>query len=281
MTQIINLGRVVGRTGDRGPQGEKGEKGDTGPQGIPGPQGPQGQRGAVGPQGPQGIQGLQGPQGPQGPVVRLSDSLTSDSGDTAATSRAIKRLNDRAAPVLDHVFVIAAQNGDGRIDLDSHLHQSTITVHDNGLFGLWSHAENRWKFLFDASGNLIVGGIASALGFYQNWCNVRGERGSGFIYTNTTGRPIVVAITCRVSPSGKDCSVPPPTENGTPSEGGGGISPPTPDKYLRKNARVWVGNSVEVARLDGATGTFAMSVVVPNGVAYKVEGDIVTWAELR
>ncbi|QHJ78634.1 MAG: hypothetical protein [Bacteriophage sp.] len=267
MAQIINLGRVVGRTGDRGPQGEKGEKGDTGPQGIPGPQGPQGQRGAIGPQGPQGIQG---PQGPQGPAVPLSDSLTSDSGDTAATSRAIKRLNDRMSPVLDHVFVVADQNGDGRLDLDSHLHQSTITVHDNGLFGLWSHTENRWKFLFDASGNLIVGGVNTSLGFAQNWYNVKSSRAGGVVYINTTGRPIMLDVECTLAAGNFDHTRPAGVATGATK----------PVKGVGFNCAKLCINDIVLKNVN-SLGVHSLITVVPPGHAYKIDGNISRWHELR
>lgn len=237
MTQIINLGRVVGRTGDRGPQGEKG---DTGPQGL------------------KGEKGEKGDTGPQGPTIKLSDSLNSNSSETAATSSAVKRIYDTVAPVTSHIYVKPAdQHGSGRIDIYSHLRHSTLTVQDDGSCGLWSQTENRWLFLFDQSGNLTAGGIASALGFYQAWYDLTGQRGSGYVYTNTTGRPIVVSVTCSISASR-------------------GEGNPTP-----RAAHLWVGNGVEAARIAGGTGTFAMSVLVPNGVAYKVDGKIVTWAELR
>lgn len=269
MTQIINLGRVVGRTGDRGPQGEKGDIGPQGPQGVPGPQGIQGQRGAVGPQGPQGLKGEKGDVGPQGASIKLSDSLTSDSHETAATSNAVKRLNEVLAPLANHIYIQYDSNGNGRIDINAALQNAGMTLHDDGLFGVWSNVENRWKFLFDQSGNLVVGGIPSALGFYQNWYNVRDQRGSGFVYTNTTGRPIVVAVTCSISTSGGNSSIP-----GVGGVGGSNAASP-------KMARIWVGSGVEVARVEGTSGIFPMCVIVPNGFGYKIVGDVVTWAELR
>lgn len=271
MTQIINLGRVVGRTGDRGPQGEKGDTGPQGPQGVPGPQGIQGQRGAVGPQGPQGLKGDTGPQGPQGPTITLSESLNSNSSETAATSSAVKRIYDMVSPITNHIFVNPTdQHGSGRIDLFSHLGHVNLSIQDNGCCGLWSRTENRWLFLFDQSGNLTAGGIASALGFYQAWYDLTGQRGSGYVYTNTTGRPIVVSVTCSVSASGGTGG----HQAGGTVIGGAGNSTP-------RTAHLWVGNGVEAARIAGGTGTFTMSVLVPNGVAYKVDGKIVTWAELR
>lgn len=271
MTQIINLGRVVGRTGDRGPQGEKGDTGPQGPQGVPGPQGIQGQRGAIGPQGPQGLKGEKGDTGPQGPTIRLSESLNSNSNETAATSSAVKRIYDMVSPITNHIHVNPAdQHGSGRIDMYSHLRHSTLTVQDDGSCGLWSQTENRWKFRFDQSGNLVAGEIPSALGFYQSWYNLTDQRRSGYAYTNTTGRPIVVSVTCSISTSGETGGH---QAGGTTIGSSGNASP--------KTAHIWVGNGVEAARIEGTTGIFAMSVLVPNGVAYKVDGKIVTWAELR
>jgi hypothetical protein len=83
---FLDLGKVVGPTGEqgppgpqgspgeRGPQGERGLQGETGPQGEPGPQGlkgdtgPTGPKGETGPQGPKGEAGPQGETGPQGPM---------------------------------------------------------------------------------------------------------------------------------------------------------------------------------------------------------------------
>lgn len=245
MTQIINLGRVVGRTGDTGPQGEKGEMGPQGPQGIPGAQGPQGQRGAIGPQGPQGIQGI---QGPQGPAVPLNDSLVSDSRETAAASSTVKWLHDRLVPLSDHIPVIYDANY-ARTDIHSPLYQYALSVRDDGSLGWWSIAEGRWKVLFDKAGHMVVGRDSGALGFHQNWYDAIGGRQSGVVYTNTTGRPIVVTACCKLSNS-------------------------------TNYARLCV-NSATIIAISGTSGIKIIDTIVPDGHTYKIEGSITRWHELR
>jgi len=90
-----------GEPGPPGPEGPQGPSGEPGPKGEQGPQGPPGKDGAkgeIGPQGPQGLQGLKGEQGIQGipGPVDISDSLVSTSKTTAASSYAIKLVNDKA-----------------------------------------------------------------------------------------------------------------------------------------------------------------------------------------
>ena len=261
-TKIIQHDNLKGPQGERGPQGEKGPQGARGPQGERGPQGPQGRQGDV------GVRGPQGERGPQGPSITLSDSLTSDSRDTAATSSTVKWLNNLMTPIVDHVYVRADQNGNGRTDIDSHLHQSTLTIRDNGLFGLWSQTENRWKFLFDQSGNLIVGGVNSCLGFNQNWNNVLGSRAAGVVYTNTTGRPIILTIECSLSSDNFDHNK--------------GLSMNRSKTIKGKGfscARLYV-NNVMLTDIN-SIGNHTLTTVVPNGHSYKIDGNIVRWHELR
>ncbi len=77
-----------------------GAQGGVGPQGTEGPQGPQGL------EGPQGPQGIEGPQGPQGETPPLSNAINSTSTTTAASSLAVKTLNDtKASTALDNLTV--------------------------------------------------------------------------------------------------------------------------------------------------------------------------------
>lgn len=249
MAKIINLGRVVGRTGDRGPQGEKGDTGPKGPQGVQGPQGPMGQRGLTGPQGPQGVPGQKGPQGPAGPSTALSDSLTSDSRTTAATSYAVKRLMDVLTPISESVKVVSDPN-DPHVRLDSNYHNHILALRDAGSFGVWDNVEKRWKFYFDRSGTLTVGKVNSTLGFGQSWQILSKDRISGVTYTNTTGRPIYVMVLCKHPTHG---------EAFTKIEVGG----------------------VNIINVKGALGLLPFTFIVPDGYSYKVTSHFNVWNELR
>ena len=266
MTQTINLGRVVGRTGDTGPQGEKGDTGPQGPQGIPGAQGPQGQRGAIGPQGPQGIQG---PQGPQGPAVPLNDSLVSDSRETAATSSTVKWLHDRLVPLSDHIPVIYDVN-DARMDIHTPMYRYVLSLRDDGSLGWWSVAERRWKILFDASGNLIVGGLNTSLGFAQNWYNVKSSRAGGVVYINTTGRPIMLDVECKLAAENFDHTKPVGIVSGATK----------PVKGVGFNCAKLYINDIVLKNVN-SLGVHSLIAVVPPGHAYKIDGNISRWHELR
>ena len=69
----------------------------SGPPGTPGADGEAGERGPQGVPGPQGAIGPQGPAGPQGNAPPLSDSLTSQNSNVAASSKAAYLLNGKAA----------------------------------------------------------------------------------------------------------------------------------------------------------------------------------------
>lgn len=70
-----------------------------GPQGIQGPEGPIGSQGIQGPVGHQGPRGEIGPRGPAGPLPALSSAIDSASTVTAASSYAVKTINDTKAPM--------------------------------------------------------------------------------------------------------------------------------------------------------------------------------------
>lgn len=101
-----------GLPGEKGEPGEPGPKGDPGPQGLPGEKGDPGEVGPPGPKGDPGEKGEQGEPGPQGPPgppgggeggqsIGLSDAVDSDSSETAATSFAVKMVNDKVSGKAD------------------------------------------------------------------------------------------------------------------------------------------------------------------------------------
>ncbi len=100
-----------------------GAQGNIGPQGEEGPQGPQG------PAGPQGNKGEEGPQGPQPP---LSDSITSASTTTAASSKAVKSVNDALGTKLPMLTGAGATGGvvpvGGYIRVENYTTTTPITL---------------------------------------------------------------------------------------------------------------------------------------------------------
>ncbi|WP_294609781.1 tail fiber protein [uncultured Gilliamella sp.] len=251
MAQIINLGRVVGRTGPRGPQGEQGIEGPQGPQGEQGPQGIQGQRGLIGPQGEPGPRGLTGPQGEPGPAIKLSSSIYSDAENVAATSKAVKTLNDKVSPIYNHMWSVSNPQ-DGRTEIISANGNSCFSIRDDGRCGLWYGPENRWKFLFDQSGNLVAGRAPSSagLGVGQNWQSRLNKSASGVTFTNTTGRPIFVLVV-------------------TGADGNG----------LTRDILIVNGLSLLTAP---QTSGYTVCAIVPAGGTYRSEASkILSWRELK
>ena len=95
--------------------------------------------------------------------------------------------------------------------------------------------------------------IAGMLGAGQTWQNMSGSRSPGVVYTNTTGRPIMVNIT--FNPTGSTASV--------------------------SVAGVQVGATTTVS---GYSNYQTISFIVPNGNSYQssnIAGSINYWAELR
>ena len=91
------------------------------------------------------------------------------------------------------------------------------------------------------------------LGVGQTWQNVTGSRVATTIYTNTTGRPIYVAVYT--------------------------IGSSTNPNYLNVN-----GIAVGVMGLNTALNAVGCSAIVPIGGTYSVtliNGSIAMWAELR
>lgn len=105
------------------------------------------------------------------------------------------------------------------------------------------------------AGSVDVTALATAvkpLGVGQSWQNVLASRSTGVLYTNTTGRPITVAI--------------------RHSQVGGNES------YITVDGLVLQGGLQ-----NGVGGYQGYSVVVPGGSTYRVDGGntILSWHELR
>ena len=93
--------------------------------------------------------------------------------------------------------------------------------------------------------NAFVAGI----GVNQTWTDVTASRASGTTYTNSTGKPIQVLISISVSTQ-------------------------TFYFYINGVAAARIGN-------NGYIDNAPFSVIIPNGVTYKIDGGLLTWWELR
>ena len=93
--------------------------------------------------------------------------------------------------------------------------------------------------------NALVAGI----GVNQTWTDVTTSRTAGTTYTNSTGKPIQVLVTISVSTQ-------------------------TFYFYINNVAAARIGN-------NGYIDYAPFSVIIPNGVTYKVDGGVLTWWELR
>lgn len=293
MTQIINLGRVVGRTGDRGPQGEKGDRGPQGPRGAQGPQGIPGERGAIGPQGPQGVRGAIGPQGPRGDSVPLCDNLSSDSCETAPTSHIVNQLYEMVCPVVYSVHV-RYNEPQKRTDIFTPLHNYQLSLYENGTFSWCPTGGGKGaRLTYNINGFLDSNGYLLRPGLGMDWVDFTKARESGVWYINTSERHLSVAVTCRVSSSGSGSSGSGSglfddylTQSTTQKDGDYHVTTSVDGKgkgkTIPKVAIFFVGKDPdkEVARIQDTTGTFTMSVIVPPKVAYRFMGAFVTWKEL-
>ena len=86
------------------------------------------------------------------------------------------------------------------------------------------------------------------LGVGQTWKDMAASRSLGTVYTNTTGKPIQVVVTCAAS-------------NALTFSIGGAV--------------------VAQATYGSSSPANSVSLIIPNGVTYSVAGSISKWWELR
>ncbi len=107
---------------------------------------------------------------------------------------------------------------------------------------------------FDGSGNInIATTLQQGLGVGQTWQDMKAARSKSTTYTNTTGKPIVVKVVGLANPGG--------THN-----------------------RGYIGGSINDIFSSNSNSTGTLTLVVPSGENYMVEGDNLTilhWMELR
>lgn len=111
--------------------------------------------------------------------------------DLSGVQEQITSINNKVNPVCNHVSVIPHET-EGRTDIASNSYQSIFSIRDDGICGMWDSVQQRWRFLFDQNGNLVVGNIC----YNQRWHNLTNERQSGVVYLNTIGKPIMISISC-------------------------------------------------------------------------------------
>ncbi|WP_257006719.1 phage tail protein [Gilliamella apicola] len=188
----------------------------------------------------------------------LSSALDNDSITTAATSRAVKILNERVNPICDHIYV-ANDREHGRTEMSSENREAFLQVRNDGSCGVWYTPKNDWAFLFDRDGKLIRGSVpSSGLGVGQRWYEVTRDRLSEATYTNNTGKPIMINITVSRPANSYKSRVPIIIDDCRFYNHGGN------DKGLK------------------AGESFSTSLIIPDGSSYKTECEnIIYWAELR
>lgn len=109
--------------------------------------------------------------------------------DLSGVQGQIALLNNNFSPIYTHMSVIPHET-EGRTDIASSGYQSIFSIRDDGVCGMWNSQQQRWRFLFDQNGNLVVGNIC----YNQSWHNLTNERQSGVVYLNTIGKPIMISI---------------------------------------------------------------------------------------
>jgi len=122
-------------------------------------------------------------------IVQLSSVVDSDSEQTAATSKAVKTVNDKVSPISDHITI-----NDGNISTDVYAPKKRFIfqVKDNGDSGVWDVQLSKWAYSFNIDGYLNDG--AAGIGVNQSWVDVTSDRALNAIYTNTSNKPIFVSI---------------------------------------------------------------------------------------
>lgn len=149
--------------------------------------------------------------------------------------------------------VAARANADGTISLIKKDGTSAGTINAAGLFNNTLTSTNTNQALTAAQGKVLKDAVdSSTFGVGQTWQDVTSSRSFDITYTNTTGRPIQVAVTS-----------------------GGGSS----------GFRAYI-NGIEIIRnysnYNTATPQHGITLIIPNGSTYSFTGgQLQIWAELR
>jgi len=133
----------------------------------------------------------------------------------------------------------------------------------NGTSALQTVAPSTSGNVLTSDGTTWTSAAATSIGVGQTWQSVIGSRSTGTTYTNSTGRPIMVSVSCQST-----------------SSPGGAFG------FQINGTRVaWQG-----AAQNAAIASFSnITIIIPNGVTYLVESGSVSnggiavsyWYELR
>ena len=166
-------------------------------------------------------------------IVKIVDSLSSSATDAALTANQGKVLGDRTQ-------------------------QATTTNVGISRFANASEVANRSNSNVAINpSNAAVIAQSTDLGVGQSWQNVTASRVIGSIYSNNTGKPIMVSISCADTNS------------------------------LSPTVSITVGGVTILSnRYDSGSnfGSFSHSFIVPDGSSYVINCDVpisFTWSELR
>ena len=154
-------------------------------------------------------------------------------------------------------FPVASKaNADGTISLIKKDGTSAGTINANGLFNNTLTSTNTNQALTAAQGKVLKDLInSSAFGIGQTWQNVTSSRLSDTVYTNTTGKTIIVKVSSGYTSSGNTMYL-----------------------YVDGNEVQQIRNGAEF----GSVNTWA-TLEVPSGATYRItsSASFTNWSELR
>ena len=153
-------------------------------------------------------------------------------------------------------FPVAARaNTDGTISLIKKDGTSAGTINSDGLFNNTLTSTNTNQALTAAQGKVLKDSIdSSSFGVGQTWQNVTSSRFSDTVYTNTTGKTIIVKVSSGYTPSSNTMYL-----------------------YVDDNEVQQMKNDA-----DGSVNIWA-TLEVPSGATYRIisSTSFANWSELR
>ena len=153
-------------------------------------------------------------------------------------------------------FPVAARaNTDGTISLIKKDGTSAGTINSDGLFNNTLTSTNTNQALTAAQGKVLKDSIdSSSFGVGQTWQNVTSSRFSDTVYTNTTGKTIIVKVSSGYTPSSNTMYL-----------------------YVDDNEVQQMKNDA-----DGSVNIWA-TLEVPSGATYRIisSASFANWSELR
>jgi hypothetical protein len=147
-------------------------------------------------------------------------------------------------------FVAAAANaGAVTLNFNSLGAKSLLKVGNVALTGGELQGTSVYSVVWDGVNFQLTDSVCASLGYAQSWQNVTGSRALGTTYTNTTGRPINVAVSYTVSAP----TTAQPVVGGLIVPSGGGIQNAT---LLTANFIVPPGATYSLPNLNYSSGLY-------------------------